>query len=285
MPKKTKSIPVYTLPLGVKESIIIGRTLVNGSPDFKEVERSHRDGGYSFILQEKGTTHIEIDFQTHVIDAPSLVYIHPNQVHRVIIFKDAVITSWIITLENLRPEYLKLLDDLAPANVLPLTTENFLVLLEMASMCIKLSERKHEKLYYSILRESCNILVALVASQYLALTKPTGKYSRFDVIYKAFKLTLELNFRTIKSPMAFAGLLKISVPYLNECIKAATGKSVSYHIQYRIVLEAKRLIYHSDKSIKEIATELGYDDYSYFTRLFTKVCGMTPTAFRNKNLD
>ena len=155
----------------------------------------------------------------------------------------------------------------------------------MASVCMKIYERKHEKLYDAILRESCNTLVALVASQYLAFTKPTGNYSRFDVISKAFKSTLENNFRAVKTPMAFAGLLNISVPYLNECIKATTGNSVSYHIQHRIVLEAKRLIYHSDKSIKEIAIELDYDDYSYFTRLFNRISGMTPTAFRNKNLD
>ncbi|KGO94678.1 AraC family transcriptional regulator [Flavobacterium subsaxonicum] len=285
MPKKTKSIPVNTLPLGVREGIIIGRRSFNGSPNFEEVERSHRDGGYSFIIQEKGATRIEIDFQTHAIEAPSLIYIHPNQVHRVIAFKNATITSWIITLENLRPEYLKLLDDLAPANVLPLTIETFLILSEMASVCMKLCERSHEKLYDAILRESCNTLVALVASQYLAFTKPTGNYSRFDVISKAFKSMLEHNFRTVKSPTAFAGLLNISVPYLNECIKATTGNSVSYHIQHRIVLEAKRLIYHSDKSIKEIAIELGYDDYSYFTRLFNRISGMTPTAFRNRNLD
>jgi AraC-like DNA-binding protein len=85
--------------------------------------------------------------------------------------------------------------------------------------------------------------------------------------------------------MAYAGSLNISTPYLNECVKTTTGYSVSWHIQQRVVLEAKRLLYHSDKSIKEIAGELGYDDYSYFTRLFVKVSGLTPVAFRNKNLE
>ena len=72
---------------------------------------------------------------------------------------------------------------------------------------------------------------------------------------------------------------------LNECVRNATGYSVTYHIQQRVVLEAKRLLYHSDKSVKEIAAGLGYEDYSYFVRLFTKVSGITPAAFRNKNFD
>jgi len=73
--------------------------------------------------------------------------------------------------------------------------------------------------------------------------------------------------------MGYADILNISTPYLNECIKNTTGHSISYRIQQRIILEAKRLIYHSDKSIKEIAAELGYDDYSYFTRSFIKITG------------
>ena len=85
--------------------------------------------------------------------------------------------------------------------------------------------------------------------------------------------------------MVYAKCLNISTPYLNECVKRTTGYSVSYHIHQRVILEAKRLLYHSDKSVKEIAGELGYDDYSYFIRLFVKVTGMTPLTFRGKNFD
>ena len=48
---------------------------------------------------------------------------------------------------------------------------------------------------------------------------------------------------------------------------------------------AKRLLYHTDKSVKEIAFELGYDDYPYFSRLFTKSTGMSALTFRNKRHD
>lgn len=82
--------------------------------------------------------------------------------------------------------------------------------------------------------------------------------------------------------MDYAENLNITTPYLNECVKSATGHPVSHHIQHRVILEAKRLLYHSNKSIKEIAGELGYDDNSYFTRLFVKITGMTPLAFRMK---
>jgi len=282
---KLKSIPVNSLPSELSTTIIIGRASFNGSPNSEEVERSHRDGGYTFILQEKGITNIEIDFRKLKITAPAIIFIHPNQVHRVISFENAEIISWIISVENIRPEYLKILEDLVPVNPLSLKEEVLSILTETSSICLKFSERIEEKMYTAILKESVNTLIALVISQFLAESRIADKHLRFDVITKEFKKVLELNFTTIKSPSAYADILNISTPYLNECIKNATGNSVSYHIQQRVILEAKRLLYHSDKSIKEIATDLGYDDYSYFTRVFSKITQMTPIKFRNKNLE
>lgn len=283
MRKKSKHIPVNTLPSGIREGIIISRTSFNGLPDAQEVARPHRDNGHIFILQEKGTTHIEIDFQTHRIEASSMIYIHPDQIHRVISFKNAKFTSWIMTSENLLSENLTLLAELTPANALALNAETLSILSETASLCIQFSERKHEKLFNSILKESCNTLVTLVISQYLAQSKTKDNPSRFETITKSFKSSLEHDFTSIKSPAEYAKSLNISTPYLNECVKNTTGYPVSYHIQQRVVLEAKRLLCHSDKSIKEIAGLLGYDDYSYFTRLFVKVTGMTPLTFRTRN--
>ena len=283
--KKKKSIPVNSFNDKYREGIIIARASLNGLPNSKEIEQSHRDEGHLFILQEKGTTYIEIDFQKHKIKAPALIYIHPNQVHRLIKFENATFGTWMITSENLHQEYIRLLEDLTPVKFLSLKKEPLSIISETLSLCINLSERKDEKLYYSILKESCNTLVALVISQYLSLSKSTDQISRFTVITKAFKLSLEQNYIEIKSPAEYAKNLNISTAYLNECVKTTTGHPVSYHIQQRVILESQRLLYHSDKSIKEIASELGYDDYSYFTRLFTKVTGMTPLAFRNKNLD
>lgn len=285
MRHKNKHIPVYTLPADVSKGIFIARSSLNGLPGFEEVAQSHRDGGYSFIIQEKGTTHIEIDFRKHEIKAPAVIYIHPGQVHRVIDFENATISSCIITPENIQPEYLKLLEELAPANALPLSSETLSIITASAALCIRLFEQKQEKLYAAILKEGCNTLIALVVSQYLAGTTPMEQRSRAEEITKAFKLALEQHFTTIKSPMAYAGSLNISTPYLNECVRTTTGHPVSHHIQQRVILEAKRLLYHSNKSVKEIAAELGYDDYSYFTRLFVKLAGITPAAFRAKNFD
>ncbi|SFC21780.1 helix-turn-helix domain-containing protein [Spirosoma endophyticum] len=251
----------------------------------EEATLAHRHDRHSFFLLESGTVHLEIDFQTYEIEAPSVIYIHPDQVHSTVIVNDVTVSSWAIDNEKLNPEYLKLLEEITPAKPLALDKETFSLFAETVSLCLKFGERKNDKLYYSLLKDSCNALIALVVSQYLAQSKSADKLSRFEVVTKAFREKLERNYGTIKKPAQYAQTLNISTPYLNECVKNTTGYSVSHHIQERIVLEAKRLLYYSKKSVKEIATELGYDDYPYFSRLFAKVTGMTALAFRNKNLD
>jgi AraC family transcriptional regulator, transcriptional activator of pobA len=291
MHKETKSIPVNTMADEFETGIFVAKIsskhlhFYEGFEEFSKIKQSHRDKYHLFFLQKRGTTSIEIDFQKHKIEPLSVIFIHPNQVHRTLSFVNASVSIWAINNENLNPEYLKLLEDITPAKPLMLDTKTFSIIYETVNLCMKIHNRKSEKLYHSLLNGSCNTLVGLVASQYLEQSKPMDKFSRFEVVYKAFKSALEHNFTTIKRPTEYAQKLNISTPYLNECVKNTTGYSVSNHIQQRIVLEAKRLLYHSDKSVKEIASELGYDDYPYFSRLFTKVTGMTALAFRNKNLD
>ncbi|MFC7348334.1 helix-turn-helix domain-containing protein [Chryseobacterium zhengzhouense] len=290
MPTKS-SIPVNPMTAELGEGIFVGRIttedfhLYEQFEGFDNIKQSHRDEYHLFFLQEKGTTSIEIDFQKHTIKPLSVIFIHQNQVHRILSFKDAAVSIWAISDENLNPEYLKLLEDISPAKPSILKKEKFSVISEALSLCTKLSERKDEKLYHSLLNGSCNTLVGLVISQYLVQSKPLDKLSRFEIVTKAFKELLERNFVIAKSPTEYAQQLNISSPYLNECVKKTTGHSVSHHIQQRVILEAKRLLYHSDKSVKEIAMALGYDDYPYFSRLFTKVVGISALVFRNKNRD
>lgn len=78
----------------------------------------------------------------------------------------------------------------------------------------------------------------------------------------------------------YASLLNITANHLNKSVKAVTGKSPTKWIDEAIVLEAKILLYQSNLSISEIATEVGLFDQSYFSRLFKKYEKTTPLQFR-----
>jgi len=228
---------------------------------------------------------MEIDFQYYEINAPSVIYMHPDQVHRNIAFDDVTVTAWALSNENLNPEYLKLLEDIAPAPPMSLNPETFMLLAEGADFCLKFEKRAKDQLHPFLLKDQVNALTGLVISLYCEQRSTADPLSRAEVVTKAFREALALHYKLLKRPADYAEKLNLSTPYLNECVKDITGRAVSYHIQQRVVLEAKRLLHHSGLSLKEIGAALGYDDYAYFSRLFTKVSGSTPLAFRNKNLD
>lgn len=290
MPQNNKKIPINAMDDNFSRGISIDKIKIKKS-DFKTVQQieeatqSHRDEGHTFHIVKKGTVLIEIDFKQYTVMAPAVVYMHPNQVHRILDINNITVCSLGIKNENLNPDYLKLLEEIAPANPVVLAKEAKAIVFDIFSLCLNLSGQKNNKLYHHLLKDSCNTLVAFLSSQFLNQSKPEADLSRFEIVTKAFRKLLEKDYCLCKRPGEYAEKLNISTSYLNECLKESTGYSVSQHIQDRIILEAKRLLYHTDKSVKEIAFELGYLDYPYFTRFFNKATGMSALSFRNKNRD
>lgn len=93
----------------------------------------------------------------------------------------------------------------------------------------------------------------------------------------------ELIFSKIKSVHQvsdYASLLNITPNHLNKTVKTLTGKSPTKWIDEAIVLEAKVLLVQSELTISEVANEVGFEDPSYFSRLFKKYEGVTPSDFR-----
>jgi AraC family transcriptional activator of pobA len=293
VPKKNTSIPVNSMADEPGTGIALDRMVVAnlralgsaGPADVTQATQAHREDRHAFFLLEAGTIQLELDFQECLVQAPALVYVHPDQVHRIISFSQLTVSSLGMTTEKLHPHYRPLLAALVPAKPLALTQETFTLVSDTMALCVRFAARRSDKLLQALLQDSCNALVALIISQYLQQAPPPDKLSRSESLTKSFKELLENQYTTTKRPADYAQQLHVSPAYLNECVKAITGYSVSYAIQQRVLLEAKRLLYHSEKSVKEIAAELGYTDYPYFARLFVKVVGMTALAFRHTRLD
>lgn len=290
MHSNQRNIPVNTMDDPFSEGITMDRNHIRKSGftaafQKEEATQSHRDEGYTFHILEKGSVKIEIDFKSYAVCAPAVVYLHPDQVHRMQEIDDIMVCSLSINSEKLNPAYLNILEELAPAIPLVLSADTFAAISGYFSLCLKFYRNKTGSLHLLLVKDSCNALIGLLLSEFLNQKKPEESFSRYDRVAKSFRKLLEKHYHTLKRPGEYAALLNISTPYLNECIKNATGLSVSQLIQDRIILEAKRLLYHTGKSVKEIAFDLGYTDYPYFSRLFSKSTGGTPKAFRNQNLD
>jgi AraC-like DNA-binding protein len=93
---------------------------------------------------------------------------------------------------------------------------------------------------------------------------------------------LEKNYASRKMVADYAQDLSVTPNYLNETVKKASGYPASYHIQQRIILEAKRKATHVRKSMKEIAYDLGFDDISHFSKYFKKVSGVSFSEFKKE---
>jgi AraC family transcriptional regulator, transcriptional activator of pobA len=78
----------------------------------------------------------------------------------------------------------------------------------------------------------------------------------------------------------YADMLNISPGHLSELIKEQSGKPAITHIHERLIVEAKRLLFHTDYAVKEIAFHLGFEDASYFNRFFKRLTDTTPVNFR-----
>ena len=80
----------------------------------------------------------------------------------------------------------------------------------------------------------------------------------------------------------YAEKLGISTSYLNKLVRTQTRHSAMDWVEIARVNWAKSLLREHSVSISEVASAVGVDDPSYFTRFFRKVTGLTPSAFRHE---
>lgn len=90
----------------------------------------------------------------------------------------------------------------------------------------------------------------------------------------------------IEAPFTLDGMvdaLRVTKPYLSRLFKQETGQTVMSYVTDVKINRAKVLLRNTHLSILAISEGLGYDDSSHFGRVFKKVTGLTPRAFRQQN--
>jgi AraC-like DNA-binding protein len=99
-------------------------------------------------------------------------------------------------------------------------------------------------------------------------------------LLKSYQAQIEEHYRELHEVGAYAARLHISAGHLGEVVKAQSGKPAIKHLHERLVLEARRLLFYTQHSLKEIAFDLGFSDASYFNRFFKRETGATPAEYR-----
>ncbi|MDN3653984.1 helix-turn-helix domain-containing protein [Ferruginibacter paludis] len=107
------------------------------------------------------------------------------------------------------------------------------------------------------------------------------KDSKEPFILQKLKDAIEENFKTKHTASEYAELLYISPKALAKITKTHFNKTLSSLINERIIIEAKRELYLTDKTVKQIAYELGYEDEFYFSRFFKVNADVSPQLYRD----
>ena len=255
-------------------------------PDEADLLLPHRKNHYLIVLMRKGGTRQWIDMTPFTLKSNTVYFYVPNR----IIVKEGTEEIWATGIAFTK-EFLALQENAALAR-LPiiesrqgghelLLSDQDLIFVEDLIAKINTENRNpgewQQRMLAAYLTVLLTYLSKLYVQQYSALNTSAEK-----MLLKAYQAKINESFRELKEVGDYALQLNISPGHLSDVVKIQSGKPAIKHIHERLVLEARRLLFHTDNSLKEIAFDLGFSDASYFNRFFKRETDLTPAAYRSK---
>lgn len=253
-----------------------------GKPD-----APHRHNYYTALLIKQAQGKHFIDFESYPLSDLQVYFITPGQVHQLIEEQVSIGYSMVFSVEFLIQNNIPLsfIDDLNLFNnynqnpPLDLNIQQFDKLAYYCNEMIACQDNTHK---YKTAATGALLKLFLITCNQIC-TLPTYNPQQLEAsnsILKKFKQLVESNYLTWHSTSDYARALNITPDHLNRTIKSLIGKTAKNYIQARITIAAKRLLYFSDLSSKEIAYQLGFSEPANFSAFFKKNTGLSPSQFK-----
>lgn len=244
---------------------------------------------YSLIWIKEGTGKLRSDFseyplhhnvllafspyqpfmlQTEGSFAGTALHFHPDFfcIHK---HQDEVSCNGILFNNIYQPPFVKVDDK---------TIVSFTMLIEQIAQEMEQPELAQSEVLLSYLK--IFLINASRLKQQQAATDVSHVPAKEPFVLQNLKQFIEVNYKTKHSAADYASLLHISPKALAKLTKSHYNKTITSLITERIVIEAKRELYLTNKTIKEIAWELGYEDEYYFSRFFKNNTDISPQLYR-----
>lgn len=226
-----------------------------------------------------------IDFKTTTFKAPFVSFVTRGKIHRVLPgTENGVCKMWVLRFKSefIAETTFQLYSHYHDhANVALQPDSCFERLVTVCELIA--GEMQQAVPDLAVVRHLLSALFTMIESE-RRKTEPgeTGNLSTQNTTFKNFLAILEENFRRPEGVEFYAEKLFMSPRNLNLICNQILQKSVSEIIETRKLIEAKNLLTTTDKTIAEIGFDLGYNEKAYFTAVFKKKSGQTPTEFREE---
>lgn len=256
------------------------------------IEKPHKHNFYAVFLFTKGFGQHEIDFQKYEVKPGTVFFLYPGQTHSWELSDDVEGYLFFHTSDFYNMAYVS-----NSIRDYPFFESNY------TEKCIYLNNTQQkviEVIFANLYQETLDqqwkkkqLILSYLSQLYIQLNRYIETHSEvnfthlrhYQHLFSRFEKLVETHFRMIKSASEYAGLLNITQKHLSRIVKSITGKTTTDIISRRVILEAKRLLIYTDKSLSEIALGLGYEDSAYFSRIFKKYESVTASDFRKQYKD
>lgn len=255
-------------------------TKIGASPD-----EPHQHDFEELIIASEGRLEHFIDFKTTELDAPLVSFVTKKKVHRVIPkLKDDRCDMWVLRFKS---EFIPDTTFQLYANYHDHATLN-LQGGECFNRLITLCEvidgaMRQENPDLSVVKHLLSALFIMIESERSKIApESNGLDIAQNSTLQSFLRILEENYQRPVGVEFYAEKLFMSTRNLNLICKRMLHQTVSEIIETRKLIEAKNQLTHSDRNISEIGFDLGYNEKAYFTSVFKKRTGQTPSEFREE---
>lgn len=248
------------------------------------IHEPHKHDFYICVLFTQGKGNHEINFKNYAIKPGSVFFLKPGDLHNwsfntpvngFIFFHSKAFYD--LNFQNRKLHDFPFYFSVNNPPFLQLELDNQK---KLSQLFKQLKENKKEDQYTAIQRASIVDIIYIELSRHYGRVEYSEKVNTsYLVKLQNFEDLVTTYFRVEKSPHFYADKLNISVKHLNRIVKESLNVTASNFIAQIVILEAKKMLIHSDYRVVEIANKLGYEDSSYFIRFFKKHVGITPSKF------